>query len=96
MADPASETFYGMGRMASGIEIPYEGEDYCALKDVPHGEIRIKNYYSTVLAKWRQFYIYTPPGYDVNRTNDTLFYIYCMAAARMNVVGVPGENQFDS
>ncbi len=22
IADPASETFYGMGRMASGIEIP--------------------------------------------------------------------------
>jgi len=66
VADPASQTFYGMGRMASGIEIPYEGEDYCALTDVPHGEIRIKSYYSTVLAKWRQFYIYTPPGYDVN------------------------------
>lgn len=23
VADPASESFYGMGRMASGIEIPY-------------------------------------------------------------------------
>lgn len=66
VADPASQTFYGMGRMASGIEIPYEGEDFCALKDVPHGEIRIKSYHSTVLDKWRQFYIYTPPGYDIN------------------------------
>ncbi|MDP2883603.1 MAG: alpha/beta hydrolase-fold protein [Ignavibacteria bacterium] len=66
VADPASETFYGMGRMASGIEIPYEGEDFCAVKEVPHGEIRIKNYHSTVLEKWRQFYIYTPPGYDIN------------------------------
>ena len=66
VADPASQTFYGMGRMASGIEIPYEGEDYCALKDVPHGEIRIKSYHSTVLDKWRQIYVYTPPGYDAN------------------------------
>ncbi len=64
VADPASETFYGMGRMASGIEIPIKGEQYYAIKDVPHGEIRIKRYFSTVFNRWRQFYIYTPPGYD--------------------------------
>jgi enterochelin esterase-like enzyme len=66
VADPASETFYGMGRMASGIEVPFKGDDYYAIKDVPHGEIRIKNYYSTVSRTWRRFYIYTPPGYDIN------------------------------
>jgi enterochelin esterase-like enzyme len=66
VADPASETFYGMGRMASGIEIPFSGDDYYALKDVPHGDIRIKKYYSVVNNSWRQMYIYTPPGYDVN------------------------------
>lgn len=66
VADPASETFYGMGRMASGIEIPFRGSGYYTLKDVPHGDIRIKNYYSTVTNTWRQLYIYTPPGYDVN------------------------------
>lgn len=68
VADPASETFYGMGRMASGIEIPIKGINYYAIKDVPHGEIRIKRYYSTVFNQWRQFYIYTPAGYDVNTT----------------------------
>lgn len=66
VADPASETFYGMGRMASGIEIPIKGVNYYELKDVPHGDIRIKKYFSTVFNQWRQFYIYTPPGYDVN------------------------------
>jgi enterochelin esterase-like enzyme len=66
VADPASETFYGMGRMASGIEVPFTGDDYYAIKDVAHGEIRINRYYSTVLKKWRQFYIYTPAGYDIN------------------------------
>ena len=66
VADPASETFYGMGRMASGIEIPFAGGGYYALKDVPHGDVRIKRYYSTVTNSWRRFYIYTPPGYDVN------------------------------
>src|SRR5678809_1589249 len=66
IADPASETFYGMGRMASGIEIPFASGDYYALKDVPHGDIRIKNYYSTATNSWRQLYIYTPPGYDTD------------------------------
>lgn len=65
-ADPASESFYGMGRMASGIEIPFAGGEYYAEKDVPHGDIRIKKYYSTVAKSWRQVYIYTPPGYDTN------------------------------
>ncbi|HNP22120.1 MAG TPA: alpha/beta hydrolase-fold protein [Panacibacter sp.] len=64
LADPSGETFYGMGRMASGIEIPFKGDDYYALKDVPHGDIRIKHYYSSVTRNWRDMYIYTPPGYD--------------------------------
>lgn len=66
VADPASETFYGMGRMASGIEIPFSGDGYYALKDVPHGDVRMKRYYSPVTGSWRSVYIYTPPGYDVN------------------------------
>jgi len=67
VADPASQTFYGMGRMASGIEIPFMGGRYYALGNVPHGDIRIKNYFSTVTNSWRQMYIYTPPGYDENQ-----------------------------
>jgi len=63
VADPASETFYGMSRMASGIEIPYD-HDAFTVKDVPHGEVRIARYYSPVTQSWRRFYLYTPPGYD--------------------------------
>jgi len=66
VADPASETFYGMGREASGIEIPFAGDDYYSLKNVPHGDIRIKDYFSMVTFSWRQIYVYTPPGYDSN------------------------------
>lgn len=66
LADPASETFYGMGRMASGIEIPSRNGDYYALKNVPHGDIRMRRYFSNVFNSWRRIYIYTPPGYDRN------------------------------
>jgi enterochelin esterase-like enzyme len=77
VADPSSETFYGMGRMASGIEVPFKGDDYYAVKDVPHGEIRIKRYFSTVFNKWRKFYIYTPAGYD-NKINEKYPVLYIL------------------
>jgi enterochelin esterase-like enzyme len=64
VADPASESFYGMGRMASGIEIPFKDEHYYAVKDVPHGETRMVRYFSNVLGTWRRMFVYTPPGYD--------------------------------
>ena len=66
VADPASETFYGMGRMASGIEIPYREGDFYALKDVPHGDIRMKRYFSPVTNTWRRMFVYAPPGYDAS------------------------------
>ncbi len=68
VADPASESFYGMGRMASGIEIPFAGGNYYAIRNVPHGEIRIKRYYSKITNSWRQCYVYTPPAYDSGYT----------------------------
>ena len=77
VADPSSEAFYGMGRMASGIEIPFARGNYYAMRNVPHGDIRIKKYFSTVTNSWRQFYIYAPPGYDVN-TNDKYPVLYIL------------------
>jgi enterochelin esterase-like enzyme len=68
VADPASESFYGMGRMASGIEIPFAGGGYYAARNVPHGDTRIKKYFSRVTNSWRQCYVYTPPAYDSNFT----------------------------
>ncbi|MBW8684738.1 alpha/beta hydrolase [Chitinophaga rhizophila] len=64
VADPASETFYGMGRMAAGIEIPYADGDFYALRDVPHGDVRMKRYFSPVTNSWLRCFVYTPPGYD--------------------------------
>jgi enterochelin esterase-like enzyme len=68
VADPASESFYGMSRMASCIEVPFKGDRYYEVRNIPHGDIRVKRYYSNVLNSWRTFYMYTPPGYDENTT----------------------------
>jgi enterochelin esterase-like enzyme len=64
--DPGSETFYGVGRESSGIEIPEAGAEYSEVKNVPHGEIRQFRYYSTVTGSWRRAFVYTPPDYDAN------------------------------
>jgi enterochelin esterase family protein len=64
LCDPASETFFGANRMFSAIEIPSEGEDFYLVKNVPHGDIRTKSYYSKTTGEWRKIYIYCPPGYD--------------------------------
>jgi enterochelin esterase-like enzyme len=64
VADPTSETFFGMGRMASAIEIPEKGVDFYEIKDVPHGAISSKYYFSKVTNSWRRLFVYTPPGYD--------------------------------
>ena len=64
VSDPASESFYGTGRMSSAIDIPEAGADFYTIKDVPHGDIRHKNYFSKTTGTWRSINIYTPPGYD--------------------------------
>lgn len=67
VADPASESFYGMGRWVSGIEIPYD-VDYYSIRDVPHGDVRMQRYYSATIESWRRFFVYTPPSYDTSRS----------------------------
>jgi enterochelin esterase-like enzyme len=64
VSDPASESFYGTGRMSSAIDIPEKGADFYEVKDVPHGDIRHKLYFSKTTGTWRSLNIYTPPGYD--------------------------------
>lgn len=67
--DPASETFYGCGRMASGIEIPEDSVTaayYTFNKDIPHGQVRECRYYSDTEKGERRCYVYTPAEYEQN------------------------------
>jgi enterochelin esterase family protein len=64
VSDPASETFFGSGSDASGIEIPEAGVTYSSVQDVPHGVVRNQRYFSKVTGEWRRCFVYTPPGYD--------------------------------
>ncbi|MBN2806153.1 MAG: esterase [Prolixibacteraceae bacterium] len=62
--DPGSLYFYGAGRWGSGIEVPAHDEEFYALKNVPHGQVREHHYYSETNSTHRRCFVYTPPGYD--------------------------------
>ena len=76
VADPATRTFFGSGWDNSGIEIP-EGSDadYYQPKDVPHGQVSQRWYYSKVTGKWRRCYVYTPPDYENAKTRYPVLYL---------------------
>ncbi len=66
--DPGSIYFYGASRWGSGIEIPAHDQEFYALKNVPHGQIREQIYFSKSNNSLRRCFVYTPPDYETNST----------------------------
>ena len=66
--DPGSIYFYGASRWGSGIEIPAHDQEFYALKNVPHGQIREQIYFSKSNNRLRRCFVYTPPDYETNST----------------------------
>jgi len=64
--DPATNAFIGYSHMCNGFEIPDPDGGFYALKDVPHGNVLIENYFSKTVNSWRHIFVYTPPGYEAN------------------------------
>jgi enterochelin esterase-like enzyme len=62
--DPGTLFFYGAGRWGSAVEIPAKDQDFYAVKDVPHGQLRQNIYFSKSTNAWRRCFVYTPPDYD--------------------------------
>jgi enterochelin esterase family protein len=76
VADPSTRTFFGSGWDNSAIEIPEgPGADYYLPKDVPHGQVSQRWYYSKVTGKWRRCYVYTPPAYDAGKARYPVLYL---------------------
>ena len=66
--DPGSKFFFGAGRSGSAIEIPAQDEEFYAVKDVPHGQLRQTMYPSKSTNTTRRCFVYTPPDYDKDTT----------------------------
>ena len=60
--------FYGSTRWESGIEVPAQDQDFYALKDVPHGQLRQILFPSKSTNTSRRAFVYTPPDYDKDQT----------------------------
>jgi enterochelin esterase-like enzyme len=76
MADPATRTFFGSGWDNSGIEVPEAADvDYYLAKEVPHGQVSQRWYYSRVTGTWRRCYVYTPPDYDAGKVRYPVLYL---------------------
>jgi enterochelin esterase-like enzyme len=76
MADPSTRTYFGSGWANSAIEIPEAADvDYYLAKDVPHGQVSQRWYFSKVTEKWRRCYVYTPSDYDTGKTRYPVLYL---------------------
>ena len=64
--DPGTKYYYGAGRWGSGIEIPASDREFYSLKNVPHGQLIQKLYFSKITQAWRRCFVYTPPDYEKN------------------------------
>jgi enterochelin esterase family protein len=62
--DPGTLYFYGGNRWGSGVEVPAHDQDFYALKDVAHGQLRQAFYRSAESNATLRGYVYTPPDYD--------------------------------
>ncbi|MCP5525860.1 MAG: esterase [Verrucomicrobiales bacterium] len=62
--DPNSLMFFGAMRWGSAVELPAHDQDFYALKNVPHGQLRELFFHSPSTDSMRRAFVYTPPGYD--------------------------------
>ncbi len=62
--DPGSLYFYGASRWGSGVEVPAKDQDFYALKNVPHGQLRQTLYFSKNANTVLRCFVYTPPDYE--------------------------------
>ena len=73
--DPGTRYFYGGGRWGSGVEVPAKDQDFYALRNVPHGQLRQVLYPSPNANAVLRCFVYTPPDYDkdLNRRYPVLY-----------------------
>ena len=70
------------------MEVPAHDQDFYALKNVPHGQLRQTLFYSKSADAVLQCFVYTPPDYDKDAGKSIIPCCICnMAVAKMKRVG---------
>jgi enterochelin esterase family protein len=62
--DPGGSFIWGSGAWRTDVEIPASDQDFYALKNVPHGQLREILYFGKTSNAMRHCFVYTPPDYD--------------------------------
>jgi enterochelin esterase family protein len=75
MPDPGAQMFYGASRWGSAVEVPAHDQDFYALKDVPHGQIREVHFFSKTANAMLQCFVYTPPDYEKGTKRYPVLYL---------------------
>ena len=90
--DPSSLYYYGASRWGSGIDVPAGDQDFYALKNVPHGQVREMYYWSDVNNAMRHCFVYTPAEYDQN-TDKRYPVLYLQHGGGENEYGWPQQGR---
>ena len=61
------------------------------LKDVPHGEVRMEYYHSSVTGREKCAWVYTPAGYDDNDKKYPVLYIQHGVHIRYHLQMIVGQ-----
>jgi enterochelin esterase-like enzyme len=90
--DPGSMYYFGAMRWGSGIEIPATDQDFYALKNVPHGQVREILFPSKSTNTNRRAFVYTPPEYEKN-PNKQYPVLYLQHGYGEDETGWPGQGK---
>lgn len=77
VTDPATDTFFGCCRQASGLEVPEgtEGDYYRPQRGVAKGQVRSFQYYAASTQQWRRAMVYTPAEYEQGKKRYPVLYL---------------------
>ncbi len=64
---------FGCNRPMNFIDIPVPGDEFCELKDIPHGVVSRCYFPSAVTGKTESCLVYTPPAYTENKRYPVLY-----------------------
>lgn len=65
--NPDAPLGYGCFYPINYFEMPDNDSEFYLMQHVPHGDVRMELYSSSVTGRTKAFWIYTPPGYESNQ-----------------------------
>ena len=75
LVNPDGLCGYGCFYAINYFDLPSDEDDFRMLKDVPHGDVRMEYYKSSVNGRIKCAWVYTPPGYDSETERYPVVYI---------------------